>query len=91
MLSNTRCRVKVFANWEMTEIIEDIPLNLFVRNDAAAKHALLSNDKVLRTDRVRVKVHAAALYGTPYFSFFHDRQVFLKPYLPKLDIDKYLW
>jgi len=31
------------------------------------------------------------LHFTPYFSFFHDRQVFLEIYLPKVDIAKYLW
>ncbi len=90
MWSNTRYRLKVYADQNCQEMIEDMSLMQFIRNDAGAKYAL-SNSAKPRSDLVQIKVHAANFHGTPYFSWFYERQVFLKIYLPDIDVSKYLW
>jgi hypothetical protein len=91
MWNNMKYRVKVYAEMDKKTLLDDIQLISFIRNDAAAKHALHSNAKRISTREVTPKVYESALHFTPYFSFFHDRQVFLEIYLPKVDIAKYLW
>lgn len=90
MSSNTRYRIKVYADADKKQLIEETTLLLFCRNDAAVKHAL-SNAKNFRTTEISTKVHSAYFHGTAYYSYFHDRHVYLEIYLPKIDISKYLW
>lgn len=90
MSSNTRYRIKIYADADKRQLIEETTLLLFCRNEAAVKYAL-SNAKALRTDRVASKVYEAYYNGTPYFSLFFDRQVFVEIFLPKIDYNKYLW
>lgn len=90
MSSSTRYKVKLFTDHTYNEEIAEWDLKLFVRNEAIAKN-VLSNAKRYRSDRMAALVHRANFHGTPYYSYFYDRQVFLKIYLPKFDISKYLW
>jgi hypothetical protein len=90
MWNNTRYRVKLFTDHTYNEEIAEWELNLFLRDEAIAKN-VLSNAKRYRVDRIAALVHRANFHGTPYYSHFYDRQVFLKIYLPKFDISKYLW
>ena len=90
MLSSTRYKVKIYTDHTLTDIIAEMELNLFIRNEAIAKH-VLSNAKRYRSDRMAALIHRANFHGTPYYSYFYDRQVFLKIYLPKFDISKYFW
>lgn len=90
MSSNTRYRIKIYADAEKRQLLEETTLILFCRNEAAVKHAL-SNAKELRTDRITSKVYQAYYQGTPYFSLFFDRQVFVEIFLPKVDYSMYLW
>lgn len=90
MSNHTRYRIKIYADPEKKGLIQETTLLLFCRNEAAVKHAL-SNAKALRTDRISAKVYEAYYNGTPYFSLFFDRQVFVEIFLPKIDYNKYLW